>query len=285
MQPFNSHIAEYASTSLSGQHRTYKRILVRWLGWVGLVSLILAATLTQTHARQSSANLAGLVVRFADDRVETACIDLGVDGTATGLEVLQASGLDVQVADSQEDRTAVCKIADDGCNRPGNTCFCECRQSEGSCTYWAYFHLEDGSWQYGGLNPKAYTVEPGDVEGWSWGEGALGRSGTEPPLRTFEEICQDGPGSQDTQPQTGPLVCPVGQSVMIEGTGPGNTELLLFFSHQPVGGGISNAEGYYRIPLVVGDERPGNYLVEVKTRLRRNIVSQMLCEVPEPSEP
>jgi hypothetical protein len=261
-------------------------MLARWLGWIGLVGLILVATLAYTQARQSTSSRAGLVVQFDDGRIETTCVELGADGTATGLEVLLASGLDVQATDNQSNRAAVCKIGEDGCNRPGNTCFCQCNQSEGTCNYWAYFHLENGSWQYGGLNPNTYTVEPGDVEGWAWGEGALGRSGTEPPIHTFEDICQAGGGQQTTQPAAEPgiLTCPLDQTIMIAGSGPPNTALVLFFAEQPVGGGFSNAEGSYQIPLVISDEQPGNYLVEVKTRVRRDIIGQAICQVPEPAE-
>jgi hypothetical protein len=280
------HISESVPAHRLGQRANYPRILARWLGWVGLVSLILVATLAHTQARQSTSNRAGLVVQFGDGRVETACVELGADGTATGLEVLLASGLDVQATDNQSNRAAVCKIEEDGCNRPGNTCFCQCNQSEETCNYWAYFHLENGNWQYGGITPSSYTVQPGAVEGWAWGEGTLGRSGTEPPIRTFEEICQDGSGQQSTQPAAEPgiLTCPVGETIMIAGTGPSNTALVLYFAEQPVGGGFSNAEGSYQIPLVISDTQPGNYLVEVQTRVRRDIIGQAICQVPDPTE-
>ncbi|NJN18719.1 MAG: hypothetical protein HC822_21915 [Oscillochloris sp.] len=76
------------------------------------------------------------------------------------------------------------------------------------------------------------------------------------------------------------LVCIPGTTVEISGTADPDTPLLLFFDDRPVGGGLSNAAGDYRLRLQVGDERPGLYLVEVRKRVDRELVEQVGCEVP-----
>jgi hypothetical protein len=180
---------------------------IRWLIYLVIILLLPLLPLAgQIQARQSSANLAGLVVDFGNGSVETACIDLGADGTATGKEVLDASGLTIQTARSTGGNEAVCKIEDEGCTQPSTSCFCQCRGSD-DCTYWAYYYREAGAWTYDSSSPETHTVRAGDVEGWSWGEGVIRRSGTPPPAYTFEEICAaqiDEPTATATQAPTAP---------------------------------------------------------------------------------
>lgn len=291
---------------------------------------------------------AGLVVQFGDGRVETACIDLGSDGAASGEEVLLSSELDVQASYNSKDQAAICKIEEDGCTYPGSTCFCQCQNSsDASCTYWAYFHLVKNDWQYGGLGVSTYTVRAGAVEGWSWGKGQLGKSGTPPPIKTFEEICQAAENSTTTRttartatrtpaadepaqttrtptasrgqssptpidpdappdeppptrtaqpandltevdesatptlsPSARSLPCPAASTTLIEGTAPPDTALVLFFAGRAVGGGTSDTAGFYRLPLIVGNERPGNYLVEVFVRDSHTLLQELICQVP-----
>jgi hypothetical protein len=180
---------------------------IRWLIWLGIVLLLLLMPLAgQIQARQSSATFAGLVVDFGNGSVETVCIDLGADGTASGKEVLDASGLAIQTARSTGGNEAVCKIEDAGCEQPSTSCFCQCRGSN-DCTYWAYYHREAGAWTYDSSSPERHTVRAGDVEGWSWGQGVIRRSGTPPPAYTFEEICAaqiDEPTATATSAPTAP---------------------------------------------------------------------------------
>jgi hypothetical protein len=35
--------------------------------------------------------------------------------------------------------------------------------------------------------------------------------------------------------------------------------------------------------MVVGSERPGSYLVQIKTRVRRQLVREVICAVPTPT--
>ncbi len=76
------------------------------------------------------------------------------------------------------------------------------------------------------------------------------------------------------------LVCIPGATITLAGSGPPSTALLAYFNDRPVGGGFSRADGTFSIDLVIGPERPGLYLVEVRKRDGRERVSQWGCEVP-----
>jgi hypothetical protein len=131
----------------------------------------------------------GLVVKFDDGSVFTDCIDYTGPGM-TGEDVLDASGLPTVKDTSYGLGAAICKIGNDGCDYPHpDSCFCECEGA--TCEYWAYFHLDQqaGDWVYSGMGASWNTVQPGDVEGWAWGNGEVGGSDVAPPLMTFEELC------------------------------------------------------------------------------------------------
>ncbi|MCX7792427.1 MAG: hypothetical protein N2378_17470 [Chloroflexaceae bacterium] len=76
------------------------------------------------------------------------------------------------------------------------------------------------------------------------------------------------------------LVCVPGTTITLTGSGPPGTALLAYFNDRPVGGGFSRADGAFSIDLVIGPERPGQYLVEVRKRDGRERVSQWGCDVP-----
>ena len=163
--------------------------IARWLWlrallWAAL--LIAAATggAVQAQGPEQGAR-AGIVIDFGDGVVHTACVDLGADGQATGEEVLAAAGFDVLIEYSPMGG-AVCKIGGQGCNYPGQPCWCECMSSP--CVYWSYNYLQNGQWLYSSLGASTRTVRHGDVEGWAWGAGTVAQ-GAAPPLRTFEQIC------------------------------------------------------------------------------------------------
>jgi hypothetical protein len=81
------------------------------------------------------------------------------------------------------------------------------------------------------------------------------------------------------------LDCRPGARYSIEGVGPPRTALLLLFDGEAVGGALSGPDGAYRIPLVVGDERPGAYPLEVVRRDSRALVAALTCVVPAPNSP
>jgi hypothetical protein len=142
-----------------------------------------------SRAAQTAPPQAGVVVRFGDGSVRTACVDLGEDGTATGEQVIRNAGLDVTIAFDPGAGTAVCKIDQEGCDYPREGCFCQCTLAPGQpCRYWSYYHLGPNGWAFSNQGASTYTVRAGAVEGWSWGPGGVGQ-GIEPPVIPFAEIC------------------------------------------------------------------------------------------------
>ncbi len=79
------------------------------------------------------------------------------------------------------------------------------------------------------------------------------------------------------------LRCIPGETLTIEGTTNPHTALIVTFAERPVGGGFSRADGYYRIALRIGNERPGTYPVMVEDRTTRKVVQELVCQVPSPS--
>lgn len=154
---------------------------------IGAVLLFVATGLMglPAAAQGPGGNQAGLVIDFGDGNVQMACVDLGPDGQATGEEVLAAAGFDV-LMEYGPMGGAVCRIDSQGCDFPGEACWCECLSSP--CVYWAYHHLVDGQWMYSTLGASSHLLGPGDVDGWAWGAGTLSQ-GAQPPVYTFQDIC------------------------------------------------------------------------------------------------
>lgn len=133
---------------------------------------------------------AGIVIQFGDGAVHKACVDLGDDGEATGEEVLRASGVSMVIEYAGAMGGTVCKINDEGCSFPAEPCFCQCTLRPGEpCTYWAYYHLKGGQWEYSQRGATNHTVHSGEVEGWAWGEGIPKSGGAQPPVIPFDQIC------------------------------------------------------------------------------------------------
>ncbi len=131
-------------------------------------------------------NRAGLVVRFGNGSVWSGCITFS-EPQITGLELLRRSGLSLIIEEGGVYGGAVCKIGPDGCDFPYTSCFCQCEGAD--CLYWAYYHLQNGTWQYSNVGAGNYWVRPGDVEGWAWGSGTYGVNGALPPAVTFDQVC------------------------------------------------------------------------------------------------
>jgi len=146
-----------------------------------------------THTLAQPPTQAGLVVSLGDGAVETRCVDLR-EGKVTGYDLLVDSGLEIE-AEFTGAGVTICSLAGQGC--PAENCFCKCQGGE--CTYWSYWHITNGAWVYSPIGAAAYTVQPGTVEGWSWGE-------EPPPVYTLEQIC----APQPTATPTNTLVPPTG---------------------------------------------------------------------------
>jgi len=118
-------------------------------------------------AGPQAAHHAGLVVVFDEERVETLCIAFTED-EISGAELLRRSGLPVVLSGFGGLGTGVCRIDDVGCSDPTD-CFCQCSGAE--CSYWAYYTLEDGMWEYLPIGPSQRRLRDGDVDAWVWGSG------------------------------------------------------------------------------------------------------------------
>jgi hypothetical protein len=154
---------------------------------IALLVLVLGLA-AAANVRADGPNRVGLVVRFGDGSVVSRCVEFS-EPSLSGYEVLARAGLTV-VAEFSGLGAAVCKVQNDGCNYPAETCFCQCEGSP--CVYWVYHHLVEGAWQYSGFGASSYQVSNGAVEGWAWGEGDP-NGGVQPPVMTFEQICAPPP--------------------------------------------------------------------------------------------
>lgn len=172
-------------------HPTQAARLFWRVGGVAAFILVLSLWgLVRQAAAQNEDNRAGLVIQFGDGSVYTACVDLGIDGQSTGEEMLRDSGLPVIIdySSGYGDGT-VCKILDEGCDFPGEKCFCQCTMKPGDpCIYWIFFHQVAEEWRYSNQGVKGHAVRAGDVEGWVWGAGSS-QDGVLPQPITFDQIC------------------------------------------------------------------------------------------------
>jgi len=163
--------------------------------WVILVLFTGLFVIPAAVSGQES-NRVGLVVQFGDGRLVTQCIEFNKP-SITGREVLEKAGLSL-TAEYSALGVAVCRIEENGCDFPTDTCFCQCEGSP--CTYWVYHHLLDGAWHYSGFGASTYELHDGDVDGWAWGEGNL-QGGTQPPVLTFEQICGSRSNESEITPE------------------------------------------------------------------------------------
>jgi hypothetical protein len=153
-----------------------------------LGGLLLAAFLAilALPAEAQEPDRAGLVVQFDETRIETRCLEVAGEGVK-GLDLLQASGLEIVADVSGGMGVSICQIEGQGCAFPAQHCFCQC-MGGGDCGYWNYFYREPGAgtWTYSPLGAGLRTVRPGAVEAWVWGDGRT------PPAAdlTFEAICR-----------------------------------------------------------------------------------------------
>lgn len=148
-------------------------------------------------------NRAGLVVRYGDGRVVTACVSFS-EPAISGEELLYRAGLEVSVQSFGGLGNAVCAINGEGCQPPGEPCFCRCQTMGEKCIYWVYAHLgEDGRWYTSGSGASTAMLHNGDVDGWAWGsEVAL-------PALTFADICTAPATATVTAPTLTPPPPPV----------------------------------------------------------------------------
>ena len=92
-----------------------------------------------------------------------------------------------------------------------------CVRTPPADAYWAYFHAEDGEWEYAAQGAGSHDPEPGDTEGWAFGKEA--KPSTPPPARpspTARPVPAATPRPSATSPAPaaggGPAARPAGRS-------------------------------------------------------------------------
>ncbi len=156
-----------------------------------LVSLLLLILLGTALAQANGPNQVALVVVHGDGEMITECVEFS-QSEITGLDVLQRADIDLNVQAASGLGATVCRIDNEGCTYPQDSCFCECEGGP-TCIFWSYWHLKGDEWGFSNLGASNRKVSHGAVEGWVWGEGMVGSSGTEPPAVEFNEICMTPP--------------------------------------------------------------------------------------------
>lgn len=169
-----------------------KRFMLRLIGLALLIALTVGKGTTPAAWATATADAvtpglqrAGLVVRYADGSVQTACVTFA-EPTISGLELLQRAGFTLTVNYNAGLGGAVCSLNGTGCSYPAQDCFCRCQGA--ACEYWAYYHRTANGWNYSAVGASSFVVRDGALEGWSWGPGNFAQ-GTEPPLLSFETVC------------------------------------------------------------------------------------------------
>ncbi len=81
-------------------------------------------------------------------------------------------------------------------------------------------------------------------------------------------------------PTPAALICAPNETVYIAGTAPARAALLLYFNERAVGGSSAEPSGRFAIPLKVGEEKAGQYTIEVRVRSSMQLVLQTECTVP-----
>lgn len=160
-----------------------------------LFSLLLVA-LSAALVQADNPNRVALVVVHGDGDIIKQCIEFS-ENELTGMQLLQRSGLDLNVDVNGGMGGAVCRIDSEGCTYPADDCFCRCEKSD-NCVYWSYWYQKDGDWQFSGLGAANLKVKNGDMQGWVWGKGTIGSAGTKPPAMKFEDVCTLPPTSTPT---------------------------------------------------------------------------------------
>jgi hypothetical protein len=86
---------------------------------------------------------------------------------------------------------AVCRL--DHVGIEGGECFTD------SDAFWGYWRGTGGGWSWSSTGAASTVVEPGDVEGWSWGMGRDGSTHPSPPATPYASAC----GSSSPSPDPG----------------------------------------------------------------------------------
>ena len=163
---------------------------------LGVAPLVLALTLgglapmlvAPAPACAASAGSAALVVDTGG-RATRYCVAMGA-ASLSGIELIQLAarqyGLDYRLGYGG---AAVCRL--DHVGIEGGECFTD------SDAFWGYWRGTGGGWSWSSTGAASTIVEPGDVEGWSWGTGRDGSTHPAPPATPYASACAGSSTSPD----------------------------------------------------------------------------------------
>lgn len=121
----------------------------------------------------SDVHRAGLVVTFAGEQpTQFFCVEF-TEESISGIELLRRSGLSLVTQVEGGLGTGVCAIDGIGSDDPTN---CFKYSTTPPYRYWVYFRWTGadpiGAWQFSNLGASTRVIRDGDIDGWSWGNGA-----------------------------------------------------------------------------------------------------------------
>ena len=178
----------------------------RWIS--GAVLFLLLLKTGVASAQQPDPQQAGLIVMGEGGSVTTYCVTF-TEPELTGLSLLERAGAALTVR-SGGGGTAICGI--DGLGCPATDCFCRCKTAP--CQYWSYFHREaDGAWRYSARGADSWSIVPGAVDAWVWGDGTVS-----PPNLSVAEICAPVATTTPTPPVPLSLTPPLPATVPVTST-------------------------------------------------------------------
>lgn len=168
------------------RHRVAFQFLVGGIGLLLLLALLAFSLLVHRALAAQTVNRAAIVVVFESGNTFQKCVEFTGD-EISGLSMLEDTGLDLVVDATNAIGVAVCKIRKNGCDFPGEGCFCKCQG--GPCKYWSYWSGDArGNWTYASMGTANRTLHNGDIDGWVWGVGTTSNA-SPPPAITFEQVC------------------------------------------------------------------------------------------------
>lgn len=146
-----------------------------------------AAVAIGRPASAQAQNRAGLVVAYANGAIETRCVTFS-EPSITGYELVRRSGLPFSAQVSGLG-AAMCKIGDEGCSYPAQSCFCMCENPASGCGYWIYGQWSGTAWRYAGMGAIARTLSDGQIDGWVWDVVSADAASVRLPPVTLAQIC------------------------------------------------------------------------------------------------
>jgi hypothetical protein len=146
-----------------------------------------AAVAIGRPASAQAQNRAGLVVAYANGAIETRCVTFS-EPSITGYELMRRSGLAFSAQVSGLG-AAMCKIGDEGCSYPAQSCFCKCENPASGCGYWIYGQWSGTAWRYAGMGAIARAISDGQIDGWVWDVVSADAATVRLPPVTLAQIC------------------------------------------------------------------------------------------------